>query len=957
MIRQLRFRSAARLGTRPRRGVAFLAVLVLGAATTLSGDALAAGAGPAFTGSVTATRTHVVNGADKVVDSRHVTLSVDRTTNLQDQQVLQVTWSGAHPSANASADPNSTTADQAEYPMVLLQCRDTGSAATPVIDRVTPTTCWAPLGDERMQVNGGAGGADDVGNFPAWRLDRYAKAGDRQQYSGVPSPATATCPASGAVAQRAVPFVAADGTKYYGSGLNRSCGASPPEAATYFDAGTVSALPDNAAFVPTHADGTGNYAFNVRDAKTNASLGCSAKVACSLVAIPVMGISCNASLDNDDPNNPDDPGQPDRAATKCERGGDYPAGSAQSPGAVPQYAVSGRLWWSESNWRNRIVVPLSFAPGSEACDTLTSSAEPPAIYGSELLVQATTQWSTKLCLTPGASTFKHVQAAEPLSRTLVATGGVQGAFTSFAPSTPFGTPTVQAPVAATGFAISYTIDDKHGNPYTTLKLTPRLLAKLMTESYPGQDFVQRDYVYGSGTTAVKALANNPQNVTLDPEFQALNPNLPSAGNGASGVSSLLSISSQSDVMYALTSYLNADPEARAWLDGTPDPWGMTVNPNYKGVSLPVNTWPLADTWTVPSTAFPADLGRCETEVQPQPPYLPLIAGPSARLVDIAQSVQYAVPGDANACSNKRNEVDNTNYYTYTRAPKQSPGFRFVIGLTSLGDAQRYSLGTAALQTTSSVSSGAKYTDASGRSFAEPTSASLRAAFATLTRNTKTGVWDLGYDTLRTSAPTAYPGAMLVYADIPTKGLSSAAAASYASVLGYMIGPGQVSGTGVGQLPGGFLPITAANGLGAQAAYSTASIADVRAQQGLLPGQSRPPTGGSGGGTPSGAGSGSGTAMSGSGGSGGGTSGGGSSGLGGPAPAGSSAPTRTATTPTTASTSPAAPATAPALHSLGKTTGTSSHTYQGLLILLLALLLLGPVLVPATVLTMRWRGRR
>ena len=70
--------------------------------------------------------------------------------------------------------------------------------------------------------------------------------------------------------------------------------------------------------------------------------------------------------------------------------------------------------------------------------------------------------------------------------------------------------------------------------------------------------------------------------------------------GGESEAELYALSSDSDVMYALTSYINADPEARAWLNGTPDPWGMTVNPAYQGISLPLSSWPQLDTYTPPS---------------------------------------------------------------------------------------------------------------------------------------------------------------------------------------------------------------------------------------------------------------------------------------------------------------------------------------------------------------------
>ena len=64
----------------------------------------------------------------------------------------------------------------------------------------------------------------------------------------------------------------------------------------------------------------------------------------------------------------------------------------------------------------------------------------------------------------------------------------------------------------TGFTISYAISGSNGQPVTTLKLTPLLLAKLLTESYLA--------TAGFGDPA---LAHNPLNITTDPEFNAAQP--------------------------------------------------------------------------------------------------------------------------------------------------------------------------------------------------------------------------------------------------------------------------------------------------------------------------------------------------------------------------------------------------------------------------------------------------
>src|SRR6476469_2069384 len=104
------------------------------------------------------------------------------------------------------------------------------------------------------------------------------------------------------------------------------------------------------------------------------------------------------------------------------------------------------------------------------------------------------------------------------------------------------------------------------------------------------------------------------------------------------------MSSDSDMMTALTAYIDADPEARAWLDGTPDPWGMKVNPSYRKIALPVESWPQLDDWPMSDPAALATMtgGGVNLCYNRSPsPYLGLIANPTAFLSTIVQNIQYA----------------------------------------------------------------------------------------------------------------------------------------------------------------------------------------------------------------------------------------------------------------------------------------------------------------------------
>src|SRR5262249_6364026 len=154
---------------------------------------------------------------------------------------------------------------------------------------------------------------------------------------------------------------------------------------------------------------------------------------------------------------------------------------------------------------------------------------------------------------------------------------VPAALISRPPDAGWTTPTVNAPVGVTGFAVSYAVDGADKHQYPTLKLNPRLLAKLLSESYWALPNLGTDFAKLPASDAYHAMATTPEDLSVDPEFQALNPGI-GTSNQFAAAATVLVLAGNSDVIHALTGYLNADPEARAFLDGRPDPWGMVVNP-------------------------------------------------------------------------------------------------------------------------------------------------------------------------------------------------------------------------------------------------------------------------------------------------------------------------------------------------------------------------------------------
>jgi hypothetical protein len=796
-------------------GVCLVPCLALGGLSSLITPATAATAkdttsAPAFTQTQTISRDFLSGGQETVADTRTVTLNVSQTSSLQGRQEIGVSWSGAHPTGDIVPDPNSTEGELEEYPFVLLECRGTAGGT----DQVSPETCWTQDAASRYQ-----GGLPDE----PYQLDQYASdpgAAVVGEPSTLPSAAvdpycqTDETGAGGTPVRYWVPWVAADGTVYDG-GAAGFCG-EPPEATN----GQTAALPSNETYGVTSPDGTGSSEFDVFDSTQNATLGCSSTVACSLVAVPIMGISCDADVS---------PAPAAADLATCEEGGAVSAGTQADgvPGDFPyNQTVTGSLWWSPSNWRNRITVPLTFAPTPSSCPIVNSNSTVD-VYGSELMLQATSQWEPYFCLGDGGKTFtvNHVSESEPEARNQLATGAASAAFTSDAQPLGYGKPVVNAPVAVTGFTISFSIDGTNGDPVTTLQLTPLLLAKLLTNSYP---------VLGGGQ-GDPALSGNPLNITDDPEFEALNPGIPEVGTGDFAAAELASLSESSDVIEALTTYINDDPTARAWLNGTGsgEPSvcngagayqagatgacsAMVVNPAYKGVSLPVNQWPLLSTWD--STAY-AENPQVQFCLQTSPePFDTLLAAPLGSLEDISESMQFHNANSTTTCKPDAPNVPNT----LSAAGTQSPGDYFMLGITPLADDARYDLQAAALQTTTGT-------------FVAPSNTSLEAATNLLQPDPTTGTWPIPYNQFDTVTGAAgYPGTLVVYAAVPTSGLPAASASDYAALLTFAAGPGQATGEGVGQLPPGYLPLTAADGLGGLADYTLEAAADVAAQNGQIP---------------------------------------------------------------------------------------------------------------------------
>jgi hypothetical protein len=678
------------------------------------------------------TRSFFIEGQELVVDERDVTVTADRTTELRGRERITVSWSGAHPTGGRAASPFGELGLNQEYPVVILQCRGLDDPSLPPEAQLSPSTCWTSTRQQRSQL------VDDT--QAVWRHDAHATDADRAQKSGLAA-IPVECNDVPTLSTHVTAFIARDGT------VHPSCTAEtmPPEAAV----GAAFPPAELAAF--TDGDGNGSVQFEVRSAVENESLGCSDKVRCSVVVIPIQGISC---LGDD---------------RECMKAGRFLPGQSNYANEGVDASVSPALWWSASNWRNRFSIPLDFGLAPDACDVL-DSRPPTGFYGSELMAQASLQWSPAYCLNKDRFKFQHNKMSDEAGFNLMENGGGVAAFVSSEHEPSGAEPVGYAPTAVTGFSIGYIIDrpDNLGE-FTDLRLNARLLAKLLTQSYLGSERARTH----------PGMATNPISVNLDPEFQRLNPGLDTVSREAAAT--VLSLSESSDVMQTLTSYIANDKTAMEWINGKTDQWGMAVNPKYKKIKLPVRLWPLLDDYVAPSEQ--------ECYVQNPAPYFTQIAAPVTSLRKIAEAVLDAWPNVQTKCD----RAVSTDPWRIGRIDRQGVGTRMMLGIVSTGDARRFGLHQASLETTAG-------------NYVAPTEAAMTKAIA-LAEPAESG--DVPF-TLEmkdvVKAESAYPGTMVVYTAALTHGLAKADAAKVSAFIDVATTEGQRPGYGNGELPPGFLAL-------------------------------------------------------------------------------------------------------------------------------------------------------
>jgi hypothetical protein len=511
----------------------------------------------------------------------------------------------------------------------------------------------------------------------------------------------------------------------------------------FFDASTTNEIP----YARTLADGTGQEFFEVQTGTESPGLGCGEEMPdgkarpCFLVIVPRGETEIDGSTGDARPHNKLD----------------------SSPLAA-------------TNWKSHISIPLSFQKIGKPCPIGTAERR---TVGAEAMSEAILRWQPALCVGTTGRVYGYSQVTDDQAR-LSLTGIDPGMVFVDSPAPPSEqAPQVYAPVAVSGLAIALNIEwqNKFG-PDTTeadtlregrrisdLNLTPRLVAKLLTQSYLSGADGKRPSIQG-----------NPPGPSKDPEFIKYNPDFDRQLELPFG-DALVPIG-QSDLATRLWQWILADPDAKAFLTGSPDPWGMKVNPAYSSQTWPQDNYPKSDLYCIPLRADDQkDHDWCTLDMHPY-------------ANNMHDTARYAARGDT-LVRNGTSRDTVGNVIGWKKGNPQLAGKRGVLAVTDVATAERYGLPMARLQN-------------HAKQFVAPTTQSLLAGVNTMTQSPT--IPNLLVPATDSSNFGAYPLTTVLYAATVPSAIDVAAGQDYAELLRYAASDGQVPGVQPGTLPYGYAPM-------------------------------------------------------------------------------------------------------------------------------------------------------
>lgn len=485
------------------------------------------------------------------------------------------------------------------------------------------------------------------------------------------------------------------------------------------------------------------------------------------------------------------------------------------------------------DWANHLAVPLSFLPVGGAC---AIGGNQRRIAGSELAQNAVNNWQPTLCTVPGHEPYSYTPIADDNARNQLASGayGTAGMIVTSQPLDPStvspAQPVTYAPLTLSGAVIAFNIDrdsglDGTGHQYSdevpltgipvqTVKLTPRLVAKLLSQSYQGQ-FRGLGMNASSPPAGYSWLSRNPRNLFSDPDFLQYNPEFAElAASSPSSASQLVVEQPDSDAAALVWKWILADKAARVWLSGAPDNWGMTVNPYY---STNAELNPAGAAFGTPAlSAYPANDPFCgpvpssaPVGTPPQLPPAPCFTNLDPYSLSMQAVAQSVLTTNTGSHLTANPQAPYASEY-WAADGQQNYGSALVLAITDSASAARYGDQTALLSRSGD--------DGASPTFVAPTAASYTSALASMQPSAVATVLQPNPST---TAAGAYPLTMLTYAAIQASGLDAGSLSDYAAFLRYAAGPGQVPGTNFGQLPVGYAPLS--KGLSSQTLTAAAAL--------------------------------------------------------------------------------------------------------------------------------------
>jgi hypothetical protein len=480
-------------------------------------------------------------------------------------------------------------------------------------------------------------------------------------------------------------------------------------------------------------------------------------------------------------------------------------------GATSSRQIGSPIGTDCSFWGDRMVVPLDFRNPFGSCPPGSVERR---VVGSELVADAMSSWQSALCAGQHGAAFGLNTNSGNLVRGQLLAGQADMAAVSL-PLTPRTIGTTDpallddaeigyAPLANSALAIGFYAVDRDGAVARELRLTPRLIAKMLTQSY------RRDVPWsllGNAPASPSIDALRLDQVVDDEEWAALgNPT-----NLRAFAPMIVSGPQGDDAIQLLWEYVQADADARAFLSGAPDPWGNVINPFYlpSGHSQAAGGGYPVDLSEDPIDSFPrADQTQYPDAANDRPEYGGKKFG----------SESYVPPSptlEANASRIARRDQQrilswDPNWFSGANVGRWAPSSPLAPGNDGLllapvpaPSAERFRLETATLAQPLDEFTTAR-TVASAREFVE-------YGDSTVARAVQSAAVDDGLTQIdvRSLPDGAYPLATTVHAavDLSQGRLDGQARADYANLLEYAATDGNVVTGERGGLPEGYVPLT------------------------------------------------------------------------------------------------------------------------------------------------------